>query len=184
MGVSAQARKGVRDRLAQLLAARGWTRQRLAEGAEVQPSTVTAWFTDPSTLPSGQSLYALALNDQVCPRWLLLGKRDLARKGVPQEDWHAALLGRIRRELHERAFSPAFIEAFLPEPSVLAEQVVTDWLSRAVSAETKHFKEVRMKLHLNAIRQRRMIEDALRIYETRDPASELPVPAITIRASD
>lgn len=150
----------------------------------MQPSTVTAWFANPSTLPSGQSLYALALNDQVCPRWLLLGERDLVRKGLPQEDWQAALRERIRRELYERAFNPSFIDRFLPEPSALAEQVVTDWLSRAVSAETKHFKEARETLHLNAIRQLRMLEDALRIYETRDPASEFPVPAISVQVRD
>jgi SOS response regulatory protein OraA/RecX len=129
----------------------------------------------------------------VCPRWLLLGERDLARKGVPQENWHAALRERIRRELYERGYNPSFIDEFLPEPSALAEQAVTDWLSRAVSAETKYFKEARETLHLNAIRQRRatedelrvrlrVAEDALRVYEVRDSASEFPVPAIKARA--
>lgn len=62
--------------------------------------------------------------------------------------------------------------------------VVTDWLSRAIPAETKHFKEARETLHLNAIRQLRMAEDALRVYETRDSASEFPVPAIRVRMGE
>ena len=182
--VSAFVRRGVKKRLELLLKAREWERKDLAGAANVASSTVTAWFGEPSTLPSGASLHALWVNAQVCPRWLLLDEHDLLTGSLADENWHLSLRDRIRHELLQRGHGSGFVESFLPEAPELAEQIVSDWLSRAIPAEKKYLAESRETIHQNAIRQLRMAEDILRLCEVRDPASTTPVSAISVRAVD
>jgi transcriptional regulator with XRE-family HTH domain len=174
-------RRGVKERLLRLLENRGWTRQQLAEAAGVRQSALTGWFSEPSTIPSGASLYRLATTARVCPRWVLLGKRGIANRDIPREPWQSALRERISDELLQRGFSPLFLRRFLPSAYELAEMAVRDWMSRAATAEKLEKVQFRQEAVEKAIRHRCAAEDMLRFFESRDGDSGTQAPATAVR---
>jgi transcriptional regulator with XRE-family HTH domain len=162
----------VRERLRQLLNAKDWTRQQLAEAAGVSPSAVTGWFNQPPTIPSGASLYKLADTARVCPRWLLLGERGLPRGDLlPDEPWQASLRACVRDKLLQQGFGALFLERFLPDAITLTEMTVSDWITRATPAEEAEGTKTRQMAVETAIRHRRSAEDILRVMQV-DPGGE------------